>query len=76
MLVTDKRSKGSKEIDFLMIFTIVYDRFYNPLCPLQKDIRTASATPGVGSYFRFHAPVRISGVGGTKLIYPKDALIS
>ncbi|TNV77824.1 hypothetical protein FGO68_gene14691 [Halteria grandinella] len=63
LLKSDKRAKG------------IYDRFYNPLCPFQREQRTVSATPGAGTYFRFPAPVRVSGIGGIKLIYPKDSLI-
>jgi hypothetical protein len=59
LLVSDKRAKGSKCTSFKRISFLVYDRFYNPLCPFQRDLRTRSATPGVGSYFRSCAPVRV-----------------
>lgn len=50
--MSDKRPKG------------IFDRFYDPLCPFQRDIRVRSATPGVGTYFTSCAPVRVSGKGG------------
>ena len=72
LLVSDKRLKGSKPLYSIFL---VYDRFYDPTCPKQRDLRTRSATPGVGTYFLSCAPVRVQGIGGVKLIYPKVSLI-
>lgn len=73
LLVSDKRLKGSKVSLSLML--LVYDRFYDPTCPKQRDLRTRSATPGAGTYFLSCAPVRVQGIGGVKLIYPKVSLV-
>lgn len=75
LLKTDKRALGSNIKILTLNFNIVFDRFFDPTNPSQRDVRIRATTPGVGSYFRFKAPLGVQGKGGVKLIYAKDSLI-